>query len=607
MKFIPAIAVLFLSVAVQAQSGFLTIQYDLNDSLNNQLIGPDRENIFHVIFNGYLNNQLNGYRFDIQEVVRQYGPLPPEEIPESYTKGRSYESGSIVTHHGKYYIFEDPNGFGETNHSPEDTAQWRRVEMNGPVVSNTFHFPTVNDTLSKKEFLNRMIMMQEDFLYWDAYTTYLPGDKVTYEGRNYMALQEHAGVRPTDASYWETSTAMQVMMGYLSDLKYMNVLYYYEAIQRDTVLHPQIVTLGYFRPAEYFAAPVISFRADELFSFLEKQTIPLAQSNRFGLLPGETFFAGDVEKRNLIDQVRSMLRTGSLAAAPKSEGVQKFLDGSSEQFFPNYELIKQPDNSYLLTGPSENPSKLTSDILGKFSRDQLRSILESPTATYTTFPQMVDKPMLRRRHTNIQEEIDSVAPLRFMSPVNFDTIPGKTMQVSYRVSPIQLEQKLFESALSKLWNQVQKKYNEGKLLLAPHTLRNPCRYDWSKIPLQIRENLQANLPDYAFAEPVYQQLDSLPSGISVPDFWIIYEFQESSKGKWTYEPKKFVFNVNINKELGMLFPFPFQWQAIAQELSSLKGRDIRRLRRMLKNKQYYWTQSNLVEGLWQAREGSPLR
>src|ERR1700741_387072 len=167
LKKLLSIAFLACAVVGVAQTRYAIRQIDFQDNVNSEMVRPHTDNLAVVLVDAYLNNKLPAYKV---------GPL------DSLIQGLEFQKRSLreTQTPQKKKLFERKNkksfGKGKTN-----------IQIS----------PADLQPLTKSEFLQQMVILEDEVTQWDKSTRYERGKGlIYYKGLGYFPKKDTLGIPP---------------------------------------------------------------------------------------------------------------------------------------------------------------------------------------------------------------------------------------------------------------------------------------------------------------------------------------------------------------------------------------------------------------------------
>lgn len=306
-------AILFIfNLSASAQHRYVEKMLKVDGNNKIDLAAVDK--IGQIILSGYLDGKIKAYRFAIKDSVLKWSV--PMSIPPNWHNKEFYNPGDRVLHNNIAYesqieaIGQEPKDFGND--------YWVRVELREPLLKRRF-YPTEKDTLTKAEFLSRMVSQQpEIFPAWDAAYDYYPLDIVTYKGKNYEALQEsRAKVPGENNDFWAITNRGSIQFHRLGDAKTVSVLFNYSVVQSDTTWNPQMVAVKVWDDNYGAYKQLAYFKYDDVMNYLEKVPQPVINNVATNRLSNTLLVQNQRQRPELLNWLKAKFKAKQITAAPK--------------------------------------------------------------------------------------------------------------------------------------------------------------------------------------------------------------------------------------------------------------------------------------------------
>lgn len=302
---------------------------------------PLSEPLGAVLASGYLSGKLKAYKFATADSVAKWGPKLFEA--EAWKSGKYYYSGDMVEYKGKAY-----SALIDNNAEPINEFYWMQEVQRNP-VSLTYYFPTLSDTLSKEDFLNRMVAEAPVFDEWIPDFVYFFGDFVMYKGIPYKSLSENKGKNPEkNPDDWHADYDGGIQFYSLRDLSITSILYHYTIINLDTTWYPMMLSV--YKQGLDVPERVAHFYYQDAINYLN--TLPLSVLNSAAYTPvaNNVFAFDDTLRADYLKKLPEVLRLSKVKLTSKnilSLGIysawlgkaDKNGNGQSQQ---NWQLLQRP-------------------------------------------------------------------------------------------------------------------------------------------------------------------------------------------------------------------------------------------------------------------------
>jgi hypothetical protein len=240
--FSTALFLLTATCILHGQENYYTRYYNLGDSANQKYNPTSSLTLCGLLLKGYVENKLPGYRVEyVNEVT--YGKPNPADMPKQWNSKEDYFLDDMVTWNGRAYRMRREISPSEV--TPDKSEEWDPVEIHGEPIKLHFSWPTPADSLTKREFLERMLRPRGELPRpFNKTQDYYEGEYVNYLGENFRAVADvPAGKDPSDKEYW-AKQSLGVFFHALKDVEILGVTYHYKVLNGDTIHTPQMLSVN---------------------------------------------------------------------------------------------------------------------------------------------------------------------------------------------------------------------------------------------------------------------------------------------------------------------------------------------------------------------------
>ncbi len=174
-----------------------------------------KKSIFIVLLSSVISGVMAQ---EVQDLEIQYNPnsLNPIPVYEQHYKVRVWRNIDLKEKQNK--------GFFPRN---GEISKLIVEAVKSGEITDVYQNDSLTTKLSKEDFLNRMVSEQaQSFPAWEPAATFYTDDIVTYNGRNYRAVQDSQGVTPSEdaTDNWASTSSgsgLEYLVGDVSTLHLM--------------------------------------------------------------------------------------------------------------------------------------------------------------------------------------------------------------------------------------------------------------------------------------------------------------------------------------------------------------------------------------------------
>ncbi|HMQ00240.1 MAG TPA: hypothetical protein PKC24_10700 [Cyclobacteriaceae bacterium] len=542
---------LFANIAA-AQNRFYYKHYDLNDAENRVFIQRNADNLGSILIDAYLKGKIKGYAFDYKEEVLKYADLPEDEKPNAWKADVTYYFGDLVAYQDKFYSTEIDYLLNDI--PPDRSPFWFEYELNGDILSRRYSFPLLADTLSKKDFLQRMTI--EDFLFaepWQPDTYYYHGDLVNYRGNIFEAMWDNHDEIPGYGENWVGKSSSFGFKGKF-DISGFRILFT-EVNGREV---PQLISPLFFDHTYYLNIAFIHFYADEVLQYLQNNPGSLLyQSTQAFIADNTYYFADDQAQIATLKSMQENIINKKLKLNKKktsSIAVKLFSNASAEEFDQMLWTIFQDMRTQELV-ISYRKFFAGLDPIGAYpvlsipAKSWQKVMKHKPLALYTYADALNDTGKFFPKFEHEELTIDSVEiPLKKLPAAN-KKVQYISWLESQRVSFITSSDDIYNE-FAALWNWIYQQSQQGviKNNTAFYTPFN-WEFNWSGTQLKFRYDklieLDSNFSLLGITEE--RKLPEKHEGAKLEYLAIEYKREVHLNGRQSITP--------LSVQIGLAVPF----------------------------------------------------
>ena len=164
------------SIISNAQTRYALRQIDFQDPSNRVMVKQNTDNLAVILVDAYLTGKLNAYKVGPLDSAIQSLEFPKRSVRES--------------------------------HSPAKKKRAERKKIFARSKTTVSILPSDLVALTKAEFLQQMVILEDEVTQWDKATRYERGKGlVFYKGLGYFPKKDTAGIAPPNKIYWELAAA----------------------------------------------------------------------------------------------------------------------------------------------------------------------------------------------------------------------------------------------------------------------------------------------------------------------------------------------------------------------------------------------------------------
>lgn len=279
---------------------FINFRDEVNSSFNKQ----NSDGLCTILVDGYLNGKLKAYKLSSLNAPIRASESQKANYPR---KWNGNINGEVLLDEPFDAVMNDESRLPGVK-SNKQSLNWQQ-----PVF---FLPPAETDTLSKKEFLDQMVIEEfelDSSRLWDKRRHYESGEVVYYGTNNYSALLDTVGIAPTNKLCWELWSYGNLPLYHrLDDLNGISIIGYYETNGRDSTWHPQLIRLRKSGVWKGILEDMnVTFLYTDALRYLNSFSQPVLNNNSFGYVGNNLFVFGSSwpnrEETNLSDLIKKKL------------------------------------------------------------------------------------------------------------------------------------------------------------------------------------------------------------------------------------------------------------------------------------------------------------
>lgn len=546
-----------------AQYQFVKVTIDLKDSINSKLIPSHTDNLASVLIDGYLNGKITGYTFSYSSEVIKWSAPRMTGLQGEWAKGKDYMAGDRVYYNGEGFevLVDHPDGAIAPNQNDYD---WLRVDLKEP-ISTKYFFPSLKDTLSKKEFLLNMSLLAGRVDEWN------PGIEYQSEG-------------------------MEEFLAFIQvpEINTLELLQHFQVNGKDTLYITQMVSLGAVDFSSGHNRPLIHFYFEDVMDYLRHVPLPLLYKNEIGYAGNHVFVLDEKNKSMLQRWLKAQIQKGNIKIIK-----DMIVNASAYQAWIKNVIYANDDWNIMQDLKADH---LIVFMIGK-------PFLFIPVSA-------MDKPLLAMRSSfySYQEAIqknvfsgqrefrnDSLAARIPDYPVLKRPNKKYFFLEEYLVDVNSLDIQL-KNQIPNIWQELKDAFYANKLHFINHQFTYfPARFDWSTIG----EFNPGGRFTYKFDNDLYLinyynnpiQSDSIKIPQAFTSFGITYKksYLLPDKGIANFEPDKITFRAT-DKD-GLLIEHTFKWLDIKTILTGHSTKAILAFVEQIEKGRFDFSGTDLIYGL----------
>lgn len=491
---------------------------DFRDSINSKLVDNNTDNLATLLINGYLSGAVSGYKFNIGQKVLKRAPLSADQTPPPWNPNQSYFIDDRVSYKGMFFICvreaEKP--------VPTVSDAWRQISLLGMPISTRYYFPSLEDTLSKQDFL-RALIASEPTLFdpWYKEYTYYANDVVEFNGRNYEAITDNENKLPSvNPADWQLTQQGSMIMYSLQDLSAVAVLSQLQENQKVNTAEPVMLSilvndlqLGFNRQLG------LHFYFEDVIHYLNQLKLqPLLYSSEKGHLGPSHIVSHDTRKTVLLHTLKDGLtskkiKPGKKMIVHKTNYAEFLAELTFAEPSMRWNFFINPSGDFVLMDQAV--------AVGIIPIAKLKSIFPVNTPRLFTYSEALTDTLL---HTTSYNKLryDSLKPVKVVrvNPVP----PPQTFfwLETYKFNIDSAELKTQEKFLH-IWTSLQQAFYKKQLQPKnPARTFFPCKLGVSQ-SLAFYKHTYTFAPDYQLSYPDQFQVDSLEAPAWFTDCSVTYK------------------------------------------------------------------------------------
>lgn len=553
MKNVYLVFSLLTVLSTAAQPTFYHKQIDLRDSANATLVNSYTDHLGTILIDAYLKGAINGYKVDVGEEVLKRAPVQLD-LFMVWEPNEFYYQGDIVRYKERLYVLQ--TGEIADANPPSQNSRWKEAMVEGDPVSTRYYFPTLQDTLSKTQFLEKMIRyfpVQYDA--WNQQNTYYPGDVVMFKGRSYEAIRDANGVSPENNEYWEASYQGMLQLYQPMEIRGVSILYDGSVEPHQ----PQMISLLKYNQDMGILEPLgLHFYFADVIQYLNTIDQPMLYNNQSGNLGYPQLVIDDVNQPSMISQLREAIKTKKVKIDKKkiinATEFSQFLGATNDELSSAWRIRQDLTTSDIVLGRYyTGETDYTIEPVASFSWKSVESVFNKEEFnTYRSFLE----------GDRFNSWIDTLA-IDTLQALKYSLSPAQPIKDYYFLDTHQVKITVADSKLQTqvkaLWSRVEQDFYKKKLkVINPIVTLFPCEYDWSETTITINDS-PWTFSDFSLTPSSVANLDSLVAPGHFTGLSVTYK-RVLSKQRVAPEPVEIsVYVVAAQKEQDVYNPYPFTY------------------------------------------------
>lgn len=448
------------------------------------------DNLGQILLSAYLDGKINGYKFAVGDSVTNWSE--PDEFPPDWQKDFDYYSGDKVTYSGEAYL-----AIIDSRNQPPSSGEdqyWQAVVLREP-ISRIWYFPTIQDTLPKAEFLERMVLsFPIIFPEWRRDMDYYIADRVDYEERTYQAISHVPSFRnPPNINYTDWAQVVNGLeIGLLKDCNVISSLFNYTINGKDTLWTPEILTVSRFDYNVGAPLELCHFYYSDVQKYLQTISQPATNNFKYGYVGNNLFELTPTARTSIQSWIKTKIRTKQLKiVSDQILNSKLYNEWLSETILENdwkWNLFQDLNTMDLsLSKAVEWSNKISTpfltisieSVLSMLKKEKLKvpeivnysTILNNWNRYFITYPSF---PLY-----------DSLPALRTGSNMGRQLRTEYTMIEAYQARVDSTHNSDFGEILPLVWKEIEQEYFKGELTCYMydnrHRFFSSDNYDWSSV------------------------------------------------------------------------------------------------------------------------------
>ena len=433
-----------------AQTRYALRQIDFQDPANSQLVKSNTDNLAVILVDAYLNGKLTAYKVGPLDSMIHGLEFPKRSVRDAKTSTRTKRS-------------ERKKIFGKSKGDFNLTASDLQP-------------------LTKAEFLQQMVILDEPVTAWDKTTRYERGKGLVFhKGLGYFPKKDTSGIAPPNKIYWELAYNGNLPFYFrIPSLPAVSIFGQYIEVNKKQVWQPLLVRVT--RTAEvpdYLVDMSVSFKYEEVMKYLAVIGQPLLYKSPYGYTGNGIFVLTPEERLALKEQIRSQAISNatfkSNITTPSAIIFTTFLDQSSKD--AQFTFFQDPAGKEFRMFLQNVPVAI-------IPSGAVEQMLNFPKAEFTTYSHALTADMFSKYEIPLNN-ISITLPYREVpeTEANPNIRPSVFLE-KYTINTVgATEQKRIRSRFTNLIKLVTTQFKAGTLL--PAEEKNSwfrARFDWSTLP-----------------------------------------------------------------------------------------------------------------------------
>jgi chitodextrinase len=584
-------------LVVRAQSGYVNYLINFRDSANAAWLFPCTDLPGAILIDGYLNNKLKGYRFAAANEVTKRKPLDPQMIPPPWDVRKHYYPEEQVSFEGNFYKAAVDS---DLQPRPGNGDFWQKFELLGEPIRSRYYFPNPADSLSKSEFLSRMVASNmRSYPPWDYAAYYNTADRVQYEGKIYEAFTDiQKGEKPSNQDYWvEVGNIIEFYRP--SQMVGLKIMYHYQVQNRDTLWHPQMITVLVQDNIEGLlleAGP--SFYYSDAIHYLQSVKQPILKNQAWGYVGSSLFVLDEEGCLKFLEWLRPKLRQGQiklrgdqiLNATAYRNFLEANLPGDDLPNWIAYQDILSKDWMISHIRSHDFDRKITPVV--KVPVQAAIKAMKLSKRKLQTYTQALESRVFSIRKEAAQ--IDSLSPLHTRIMADPPT-PANFFLEKYG-APVDSTNKPLVNQLPEVWKIFNDAFYQKKIkVVNPFVNFYMWQQPWPETTIRNTLGPWSAAKRFSLGQSRYDEMDSINRPVDFRYLFVTYK-------KFTDSPVVHFEPLEISLEFVLadnLFPvhYTFDWQELKQLWKGKTSPTIQSFIDAIESERLNFSSSQLVYGL----------
>lgn len=521
---------------------YVVSKIDFRDSINSKLIAPNTDNLSILLVDGYLSGSLPGYKFDIGEEVLKRAPLTADRTPPPWNAKKDYFIDDRVSYKDKFYRLN-----WEANKPvPTRDEAWSEITLEGFPISTRYYFPTLEDTLSKQDFLRAMVAIEPTlFDPWHKEYSYYVNDVAEFNGRNYEASTDNEGKSPADnPDIWHPTSQGSMILHSMRDFNSVQVL---SQQQNNGAQEPVMLSILVYddRYGASLSIGLYFYFKDAIQYLNQVKQQPLLYTSETGYLGPAKVVLDNTRRFLLLNKLKENLISKKIKLDKKMIASKtRYEEFLAEPMFAEpplrWNIFQKPNGDFVLLDQAfKDDILITSNTVAIIPAAKLQRIFPAHNPKFITYSEALTSSML---HITPDDTVhyDTLEPVEI---VHIKPEPAREnffWLESYNIRIDSTDQKTQEK-FSGIWSLLQQAFDKNQLQpKSPLRTFFPCKLG-AFTGLEFYNRTLTFTPDYEFNN-ANQFVDSLAVPEWFTEFSVTYKKTTTQNNPITsYTPVEITF------------------------------------------------------------------